>query len=115
VLDQRPGDPLIVGLEGIVLARTGRISDALSRVDRLVLQDGIYDMGRKVSGSRGDLHPRRWAAEVAAATGDADRAVALLRRAQADGLRHGTWLHVAPGLRYIRGFAPFDALLAPGG
>lgn len=115
VLAQRPDDPLILGLEGVVMARTGRVEAALERSARLAMEEGVYDMGRRVTSSRSDLHPRRWAAEVAAAAGDADRAVALLRRAHAEGLRHGPWQHVAPGLRYLRGNAAFEALLEPAG
>jgi tetratricopeptide (TPR) repeat protein/TolB-like protein len=110
-----PEDALLLGLEGVVLARTGRHDEARARVDRLARADGIYDMGRRISHTRGDLHPRRWAVEVAAAMGDSARAVALLRDARREGLRHGTWLHAAPGLRYLRGYAPFEALLEPAG
>jgi predicted Zn-dependent protease/TolB-like protein len=110
-----PGNVLLLGLEGVVLARTGRHDEARARVDRLARADGIYDMGRRISHTRGDLHPRRWAVEVAAAMGDSTRAVALLRDARREGLRHGTWLHAAPGLRYLRGYAPFEALLEPAG
>jgi tetratricopeptide (TPR) repeat protein len=108
-------DALILGLEGVVMGRTGRIADARARAAELAARDGIYDMGRKVDSGRADLHPRRWAAEVAAAAGDSARAVGFLRAGLAEGLRHGPWLHTAPGLRYLRGYAPFEAVLAPGG
>jgi tetratricopeptide (TPR) repeat protein/TolB-like protein len=108
-------DPLLLGLEGVVLARTGRHEEARARADHLARGAGMYDMGRRTGHTRGDLHPRRWAVEVAAAAGDSARAVALLRDARREGLRHGTWMHAAPGLRYLRGYAPFEASLEPAG
>jgi tetratricopeptide (TPR) repeat protein/TolB-like protein len=115
LLAERPDDPLIRGLQGVILARTGRVEEARGLGDRLAREEGIYDMGRKVTFGRGDLHPRRWAIEIAAAAGDSARAVALLREARGEGLRHGPWLHTAPGLRYIRSYPPLVALLAPAG
>jgi hypothetical protein len=96
------------------MGRVVLASDPLLGRD-VAIREGIYDLGRRVYGLRGDLHPERWAVEILAAAGEPDRAVALLREARSEVLRYGGWIHVAPGLRYLRGHGVFDALLAPVG
>lgn len=108
-------DAVVLGLLGIAFARTGRMAEARGLRAELASREGAYDMGRRSMSERGDRHPKRWAAEVAAAAGEVEEALDLLREARREGLRHGTWLHVAPGLRYLRDDPRFRELLRPDG
>jgi len=56
-----------------------------------------------------------WRARIAALLGDRDEAVQLLRRAFAEGLTFGLWLHTDLDLETLRGYAPFEELIRPKG
>jgi len=52
---------------------------------------------------------------IAAALGERDLAVTLLRRAFAKGVSYSSALHRQPDLRLLQGYAPFEELLRPKG
>jgi tetratricopeptide (TPR) repeat protein len=54
-------------------------------------------------------------ARVAAALGERDRALHLLRDAFAEGLEHGPHLHQTPDFEILRGYEPYQRLLRPAG
>ena len=56
-----------------------------------------------------------WLAATDALAGDRDRAVLRLRRAFADGLPMGLFIHLDPHIARLRGYDRFEALLRPRG
>lgn len=114
--DATPRDAVRTGLEGIVFARMGRTEAATERMRALAADSAVvYDIGRRVTWARGDRSPPRWAAEIAAALGQGERAGRMLASALSEGLPYGTWLHAAPGLRYTPAEALLDAPPADAG
>ncbi|MCZ6917141.1 MAG: serine/threonine-protein kinase [Gemmatimonadetes bacterium] len=59
--------------------------------------------------------PTRARAMLAAALGDRERAVNLLRDAFSEGVPYGIWLHQEPAFDSLRGYPPFQELLRPKG
>jgi len=47
--------------------------------------------------------------------GERDEAVELLRRAFAQGLAYGLWIHVDPDLEPLRGYPPYEEIVRPKG
>ena len=52
---------------------------------------------------------------IAAALGDRDAAVALLRTAFGQGMTVGEWAHMEPALESLRDYPPFQELIRPKG
>ena len=55
------------------------------------------------------------AAKIAAALGEADHAIDLLRRAFADGRRHTFWDHLATGFEPLLALPAYQELMRPKG
>ena len=91
------------GARGVLAALDG--DTATARADRVWLEQfrGPYPRGR----------PTYWRGAITAALGDRETAVALVRRAFAEGLPFHTALHTAPELESLRGYAPFQRLVQP--
>jgi predicted Zn-dependent protease len=98
-----PSDPerwWLVGASAARLGDTVAARRALARLDALPTR---YSLGI----------PSFAAARVLAALGQRDAAVAALRRSIAQGHEIDLALHRDLDLSELRGYAPFDALLAP--
>jgi hypothetical protein len=107
--------PEMMGSLGRIAARQGRRADALA-ISR-VLADSV-----SVLRDRKDImRLGRWLysrATIAARLGDREEAVRLLKDARAAGgtvwgPAHFIWMHKDPDLASLRGYPPFEALLAP--
>jgi hypothetical protein len=107
--------PEMMGSLGRIAARQGRRADALAisraLADSVTLFRGNKDVGR--------LHRYLYSrATIAARLGDREDAVRLLKDARAAnphafGPAHFIWMHKDPDLASLRGYPPFEALLAP--
>jgi tetratricopeptide (TPR) repeat protein len=105
---ERPDNANHLGLLALVAAQRGDRAEAAhiaARLATLRLPDSYASV------------PTLWRARIAAALGDRDRAVALLREAFAQGMQFGAFptLHADPGLVPLRGYPPFEALRRPQG
>jgi tetratricopeptide (TPR) repeat protein/TolB-like protein len=103
----------VLGLLGRVAALDGDAAEA-ERLARLLVAEPPRQ------GLTGVVDPTwRWRpwqqAGIFAALGDADRAVAAVRRAHAAGLTFSPWWRVAPMLAPLHGHQDFEALLQPAG
>jgi tetratricopeptide (TPR) repeat protein len=96
-----PADAL--GLRGVLAARRGdtRRAEELSR--RLAALPRVYSFGV----------PTVWRARIAAAQGNRDSAVALLRTSFAEGREYDVWLHRDQELAALRGYPPYEELVRP--
>ena len=106
------GDPFPWNLEalghlGVVAARLGEQDDAQRISQRLAVWEYPYLQGRHTY----------WRASIAAALGDRDDAVRFLRQAFAEGLPFtlgdDEMRHDDMNLDPLRGYPPFDRLMAP--
>jgi tetratricopeptide (TPR) repeat protein len=106
------GDPFPWNLEalghlGVVAARLGEQNDAQRISQRLAVWEYPYLQGRHTY----------WRASIAAALGDRDDAVRFLRQAFAEGLPftlgYDEMRHDDMNLDPLRGYPPFDRLMAP--
>ena len=59
--------------------------------------------------------PTRARAMLAAALGERERALNLLRDAFSEGVPYGLWLHSEPAFASLRDYPPFQELLQPKG
>jgi tetratricopeptide (TPR) repeat protein len=96
-----PADAL--GLRGVLAARQGDRPRALEMANRLVALPRAYSFGV----------PTVWRARIAAALGERDDAVALLRTAFAEGREYDLWLHRDQDLAALRGYGPYEELIRP--
>ena len=96
-----PADAL--GLRGVLAARQGDRQLAREMARRLAALPRAYSFGV----------PTVWRARIAAAQGERDTAVSLLRTAFAEGREYDLWLHRDQELASLRGFAPFEELVKP--
>jgi len=103
LLEEQPAVVDYLGYRGASLARLGRREEALEISARV---------GR-ITGSNLRGIPLLYQAIIAAALGDRDDAVRLLREAFAAGADHGISIHREPAFEDLRGYSPFDALTAP--
>ena len=102
---EEPTEPAFLVGPGLLAARRGERA-AAERVDtRLRALERPYDWG-KTPYAR---------AQLAAALGDRDGALALLREALAGGVAYGPALHADPALAPLRADPRFQALLRPQG
>ena len=107
--------PEMMGSLGKIAARQGRRADALA-VSR-ALADSVTVLRERKNPSKSGryLYCR---AMIAARLGDREEAVRLLKDARAAdasvwGPAHFIWMHKDPDLASLRGYPPFEALLAP--
>jgi len=101
-----PGDSAhvdVLGYRGVIAAHLGEASAAQSRGDALA---AIGPMRGRAT---------LWRARIAASMGERDEAVELLRRAFAQGLAYGLWIHVDPDLEPLRGYPPYEEIVRPKG
>jgi tetratricopeptide (TPR) repeat protein len=96
--------PDALGFSGVIAARQGK-SEAALRLSEELAQFQPYERGSNTV----------WRARIAAVLGQKDEAVALLRRAFGEGIEHGLWLHSDMDLEALRGYEPFEQLIAPEG
>jgi serine/threonine-protein kinase len=96
-----PADAL--GLRGALAARQGDRPRAREMANRLAALPRVYSFGV----------PTVWRARIAAALGERDAAVDLLRTAFAEGREYDLWLHRDQDLAALRGYAPFEELTRP--
>jgi tetratricopeptide (TPR) repeat protein len=96
-----PADAL--GLRGAIAARQGDRPRVREITSRLAALPRAYSFGV----------PTVWRARIAAALGERDAAVDLLRTAFAEGREYDLWLHRDQDLASLRGYAPFEALIRP--
>jgi TolB-like protein len=102
---EQPDEPAYLAERGVAAARRGARADAERYDARLRALARPYDWGQTPYAR----------ARLAAALGDRDGALALLREALARGLPFGPALHADPALAPLRGDARFQALMRPGG
>jgi tetratricopeptide (TPR) repeat protein len=93
-----PADAL--GLRGVLAARQGDRPRAQEINTRLAALPRTYSFGV----------PTVWRARIAAALGDRDAAVTLLRTAFAEGREYDLWLHRDQDLASLGGYPPFEEL-----
>jgi len=101
-----PGDSAhvdVFGYQGVTAAHVGEVSEARSRAGALA------SLGPMVG------RTTLWRARIAASTGERDEAVELLRRAFAQGVAFGLWVHVDPELESLRGYPPYEEVVRPKG
>ncbi len=102
--DAMPQEVLVLGLIGRIAARQGDFVTATDLLGRLEeMGERPYQFGR----------PGYQAALIAAVLGDDERTLQLLRRAKAQGLTHGHWVHREMDLDGLRGTPAFQALARP--
>ena len=115
-------------LEGAAAVFAALAADSLQVVDALGYQgviaarrgdgDAAARFAAQLEGLRIErLNGRNtvWRARIAAVLGEREGAVGLLRRAFAEGLGYGIWLHRDPALESLRGFRPYEDLVRPKG
>jgi tetratricopeptide (TPR) repeat protein len=107
IAEDDPQDLHALGYLGVLAARLGEQDEALRISQRLAAWEDPYVRGRHAY----------WRVSIAAALGDRDEAVRYLRAAFAEGLRFSTnttsYLHADMNLEPLRGYPPFDRLMAP--
>jgi len=117
----RAWGPELLGSLGNIAARQGRREEALGYSRQLADSAARYLTARDTPT---DIVPAGvrarylyYQATIAARLGEREEAVQLLkeaRRAAADLVPgHFPWMHIDPDLASLRGYPPFDALLAP--
>jgi len=92
-----------MGFHGVILSKLGRREEALLISDQL----GQIERSNLRGVSIG------WQARIAAALGDRDAAVRLMRLAFDNGWNRDIRLHRDPSFDSMRGYPPWDALVAP--
>jgi len=98
-----PENLATMGRHGVILGKLGRreeaqlISDQLGQIERSNLR------GANIG----------WQAQIAAALGDRDAAVRLMQLAFDNGWNRGIRLHWYPSFDSMRGYPPWEALVAP--
>jgi tetratricopeptide (TPR) repeat protein len=105
LLSEDPDNIEYCGRLGVLYALQGQRDRALEKSERLRSIDGTYRYG---------IHTL-WRARIAAALGEFDIAVSLLRETFAAGLSYGLWLHSDPAFANMRDYEPFVELLTPRG
>jgi hypothetical protein len=100
-------DVACLGMSGTIAARLGE-RDRAHQIDEQLANLQFYPPRQE-----GDALLRR--SYIAAALGDRDAAVTLLRGAFAKGVVYSSALHRQPDLRLLQGYAPFEQLLRPKG
>ena len=100
-----PTDPTFLAERGILAARRGRRAEAEQVAARLRALRRPYDWGQTAYAR----------ARLAAASGDIDGALGLLRTALASGAPYGPSLHADPAFATLRGDPRFRELLRPKG
>ncbi len=98
-----PNDMTVLGYLGVLAARQGDRDEALECDARIAALGDPYQYG--------EPFVRR--ARIAAQLGERDRAVALLREAFSKGMIFSVSLHRDADLQALRGYPPFEELLAP--
>jgi tetratricopeptide (TPR) repeat protein len=93
-----PESPAALGLAGVAAANRGDRARATEMDTRLAALTTPYIRGVQT----------RWRARIAAQLGDREQAVALLRRALAEGSNFGVAFHQDHYLSSLTGFAPFE-------
>ncbi len=101
--EERPDDEDYLGRLGIIAARQNNPEEASRISEQLAAMD--VRMGQ---------HTQQ-RAFIAAALGDRDAAVALLRTAFGQGMTVGAWAHMEPALESLRDYPPFQELIRPKG
>lgn len=94
-----------LGLQGVAAARLGDQASAGAMDRRLGALDEPFQRGANTL----------WRARIQAVLGNRDEAVSLLRRAFAEGVGFGIWLHRDVDLEPLRGYPPFEELIRPKG
>jgi tetratricopeptide (TPR) repeat protein len=102
-----PVDVACLGMSGTIAARLGE-RDRAHQIGEQLANLPFYPPKQE-----GDALLRRSC--IAAALGERDLAVTLLRRAFAKGVSYSSALHRQPDLRLLQGYAPFEELLRPKG
>jgi len=102
-----PMDVACLGMSGTIAARLGERDRAHQ------IGEQLADLQFYPPKQEGDALLRR--SYIAAALGERDLAVTLLRRAFAKGVSYSSALHRQPDLRLLQGYAPFEELLRPKG
>jgi DNA-binding SARP family transcriptional activator len=100
--DGSPDDPALLGMEGVLAARTGNRARARDLSDQLDARREPYQFGVI----------DYWRAAIAAWSGDEARAMALLRRAFEEGRPRGIQLHADPWLEPLWHLPAFQTAVA---
>ncbi|HSE52625.1 MAG TPA: serine/threonine-protein kinase [Gemmatimonadales bacterium] len=95
--------PDAIGLRGVLAARQNDPARARTLGRRLAAISPRYNFGV----------PTVWRARIAAALGQRDSAVTLLRQAFAEGREYDLWLHRDQDLASLRDYPPFIELTRP--
>ncbi|MCH7476368.1 MAG: hypothetical protein IIA27_17125, partial [Gemmatimonadetes bacterium] len=101
----QPDNIAHLGHLGVIAARQNDPEEASRISKQLAAIDRPYIRGQHA----------RWRAFIAAALGDRDEAVALLRTAFGQGVAYGPWIHIDPALESLRDYPPFQELVRPKG
>jgi len=103
-------------------ADSATVVGAIGYRGAIAARQGDVEAARQFAARLGDLRLPRlngrntvWRARIAALLGERQEAVDLLRRAFAEGLNYGIWLHRDIDLEPLRGFPPFEELMVPKG
>jgi tetratricopeptide (TPR) repeat protein len=97
--------PDAIGLRGVLAARQNDPARARVLARRLAAIPPRYNFGI----------PTVWRARIAAALGQRDSAVTLLRQAFAEGREYDLWLHRDQDLAALRDYPPYLELIRPKG
>ena len=92
-----------MGHHGVILSKLGRREEALLISDQLGQIERSNLRGANIG----------WQARITAALGDRDAAVRLMRLAFDNGWNRNLRLHRAPAFDSMRGYPPWEALVAP--
>ncbi len=105
VVQDGSNEPVVIGVLGGLAGRLGDRDGAMEASETLRLLDDPHLFG-------GQTYRR---ACIAAVFGDRDEALALLRRAIAEGVGYGSYLHTEIDLESLWGYPPFEELMKPQG
>ncbi|MGD8322578.1 MAG: hypothetical protein PVJ02_19155, partial [Gemmatimonadota bacterium] len=100
---EAPGNLLYLGFHGVTLARLHRREEARKLDERLAAWDEPAELGSA----------NEFRAQIAAALGERDEAVRLLQAAFDHGAYYGVPLHLEPAFEGMKGYPPWEALVAP--
>ena len=93
-------NPDFLGIAGLIHARTGRSDAAMAVADTLSRVARPYQFAATTT----------YRARIAAALGQPESAVALLRQAFKEGKEFDLWFHRDPDLEVLRNYPPFEEL-----
>lgn len=111
LVEEFPGNPILVGRLGVVLARLGDVEGAKALSEEVARYSSPMGRAGPINTTGGEHTVQR--AAIAAWLGDRAEALALLRQAQGEGLVFGPYLQAHPALAPLREDPGFNEWLRP--